>query len=352
KKGTHERRVRSLPVPISRAPPPPFSTPSLYMRYSTIAFAPAGSTDQKLRQLIPAEAEEEAMGIRRNKGRWTSEEHEAFLLGLRLFKRDNWAAVAAVVPTRTVLQVRTHAQKYFNKVDRGEDFPEEPYPSQYDAEAGKSGVAAGAYLYGVSHQTQRQLQHREHGVVDTPTSMDPSTALLPQQPGNGTGSDAGGFDIEPHRRYSGGLLNDTGPPQRSASATATSLAAVGLNAPPSADAGVVVPPSTTPSTAYGGRGSSHPVSVPLLEGDTSREARHRHAYPAASSAGASLNAVRCRSIGASAPRSAVWFADGGGFAQNNVLDSQYYEGGVQRSGEGVVGWNHGFPRRGHGGVQV
>ncbi|CAN0430145.1 unnamed protein product, partial [Hapterophycus canaliculatus] len=63
--------------------------------------------------------------IRRNKGRWTSEEHAAFLHGLRLFQRDNWAAVASVVPTRTVLQVRTHAQKYFNKVDKGEEFPEE-----------------------------------------------------------------------------------------------------------------------------------------------------------------------------------------------------------------------------------
>ncbi|CAM9467997.1 unnamed protein product, partial [Hapterophycus canaliculatus] len=102
--------------------------------------------------------------IRRNKGRWTSEEHEAFLLGLRLFKRDNWAAVAAVVPTRTVLQVRTHAQKYFNKVDKGEEFPEEPYPSQYDAEAGKSGVAAGAYLYGVSHQNQQQLHQGEQDI--------------------------------------------------------------------------------------------------------------------------------------------------------------------------------------------
>lgn len=48
--------------------------------------------------------------IRKNKGRWTHEEHEAFLRGLQLYER-NWEAVAALVPTRTVLQIRTHSQK-------------------------------------------------------------------------------------------------------------------------------------------------------------------------------------------------------------------------------------------------
>lgn len=48
--------------------------------------------------------------IRKNKGRWTQEEHEAFLRGVRLYER-NWEAVAALVPTRTVLQIRTHSQK-------------------------------------------------------------------------------------------------------------------------------------------------------------------------------------------------------------------------------------------------
>ncbi|CAM9125613.1 unnamed protein product, partial [Hapterophycus canaliculatus] len=45
-----------------------------------------------------------------NKGRWTSEEHKAFLRGLQLFER-NWEAVASLVPTRTVQQIRTHSQK-------------------------------------------------------------------------------------------------------------------------------------------------------------------------------------------------------------------------------------------------
>lgn len=48
--------------------------------------------------------------IRGNKGKWTHEEHEAFLHGLDVYGR-NWEGVAAVVPTRTVLQIRTHSQK-------------------------------------------------------------------------------------------------------------------------------------------------------------------------------------------------------------------------------------------------
>ncbi|CBJ26435.1 conserved unknown protein [Ectocarpus siliculosus] len=63
--------------------------------------------------------------IRRNKGRWTSEEHHAFLRGVRRFKRNNWVGIATLLPTRTVLQIRTHAQKYYAKVDKGEPFPDE-----------------------------------------------------------------------------------------------------------------------------------------------------------------------------------------------------------------------------------
>ena len=50
-----------------------------------------------------------------NTGRWSSEEHEKFLAGLQLYGRE-WRKVAALVKTRTVMQTRTHAQKYFLKM--------------------------------------------------------------------------------------------------------------------------------------------------------------------------------------------------------------------------------------------
>ena len=48
-------------------------------------------------------------------GRWTEEEHNRFLRGLELYGKK-WTKVADVVGTRTTVQVRSHAQKYFQKL--------------------------------------------------------------------------------------------------------------------------------------------------------------------------------------------------------------------------------------------
>jgi SHAQKYF class myb-like DNA-binding protein len=50
-------------------------------------------------------------------GRWTKEEHEDFLEALQLHGKE-WKKVAAKVKTRTVVQTRTHAQKYFQKLQK------------------------------------------------------------------------------------------------------------------------------------------------------------------------------------------------------------------------------------------
>jgi len=51
-------------------------------------------------------------------GRWTREEHDAFLQALQQYGKE-WKKVAAKVKTRTVVQTRTHAQKYFQKLQKG-----------------------------------------------------------------------------------------------------------------------------------------------------------------------------------------------------------------------------------------
>lgn len=53
-------------------------------------------------------------------GRWTKEEHEAFLSALHTYGKE-WKKVAAKVKTRTVVQTRTHAQKYFQKLSKSMD---------------------------------------------------------------------------------------------------------------------------------------------------------------------------------------------------------------------------------------
>lgn len=50
-------------------------------------------------------------------GRWSDHEHQVFLEGLESYGKQ-WKTIAGMIGTRTVVQVRTHAQKYFQKVER------------------------------------------------------------------------------------------------------------------------------------------------------------------------------------------------------------------------------------------
>jgi len=50
-----------------------------------------------------------------NTGRWTAEEHRLFLQGLEVHGKG-WKKIASLIQSRTVVQIRTHAQKYFQKL--------------------------------------------------------------------------------------------------------------------------------------------------------------------------------------------------------------------------------------------
>lgn len=50
-------------------------------------------------------------------GRWSEEEHKVFLEGLEKHGKQ-WKLIAGMIGTRTVVQVRTHAQKYFQRMER------------------------------------------------------------------------------------------------------------------------------------------------------------------------------------------------------------------------------------------
>ncbi|CAN0537480.1 unnamed protein product, partial [Ectocarpus sp. 12 AP-2014] len=66
----------------------------------------------------------------RNKGRWTKDEHERFLSVARQLSKttESWKWISKfVVTTRSPAQVRTHAQKYFQRIGQGRPFPDEPY---------------------------------------------------------------------------------------------------------------------------------------------------------------------------------------------------------------------------------
>ncbi|XP_022757446.1 protein REVEILLE 6-like isoform X2 [Durio zibethinus] len=55
--------------------------------------------------------------ITKSRESWTEQEHDKFLEVLQLFDRD-WKKIEAFIGSKTVIQIRSHAQKYFLKVQK------------------------------------------------------------------------------------------------------------------------------------------------------------------------------------------------------------------------------------------
>ena len=65
--------------------------------------------------------------ITKQRGRWTPEEHQRFLDALRIFGR-RWRKAEEYIGTKTAVQIASHAQKFFTKIERdgvvaGESLP-------------------------------------------------------------------------------------------------------------------------------------------------------------------------------------------------------------------------------------
>uniref|UniRef100_A0A7N0VF32 Uncharacterized protein n=1 Tax=Kalanchoe fedtschenkoi TaxID=63787 RepID=A0A7N0VF32_KALFE len=65
--------------------------------------------------------------ITKSRENWTDEEHDKFLEALQLFDRD-WKKIEDFVGTKTVIQIRSHAQKYFLKVQKNGTLAHVPPP--------------------------------------------------------------------------------------------------------------------------------------------------------------------------------------------------------------------------------
>ena len=50
-------------------------------------------------------------------GRWTKQEHEKFIEGLKIHGK-NWKKVEEFIGTRSGAQIRSHAQKFFNRIQK------------------------------------------------------------------------------------------------------------------------------------------------------------------------------------------------------------------------------------------
>lgn len=100
---------------------------------------PEGSNDSQEQ----SDSESDGGPIKANTGRWTEAEHKLFLKGLETFPYRAWKKIATLIKTRTVVQIRTHAQKYYQKLEKEEAKMKE---------------------------REQQLVHKVDGLVDTSSS--------------------------------------------------------------------------------------------------------------------------------------------------------------------------------------
>ena len=121
---TPERKPRRF---VSRALPNATHTPTdgFARRCATAGVLHTSNTHRRSR---PGET----VTRTRNAGRWSAQEHARFVDGLEKYGRRKWIRIAEHVGTRTVIQVRSHAQKYFKKLRRAAQPPARKVSSDDD----------------------------------------------------------------------------------------------------------------------------------------------------------------------------------------------------------------------------
>ncbi|XP_061998496.1 protein REVEILLE 5 isoform X1 [Rosa rugosa] len=101
----------NMGLPGLNSMPPP-TTPSTTTTTTSSAPQNAASLAEDLSKKI-----RKPYTITKSRESWTEQEHDKFLEALQLFDRD-WKKIEAFIGSKTVIQIRSHAQKYFLKVQK------------------------------------------------------------------------------------------------------------------------------------------------------------------------------------------------------------------------------------------
>lgn len=139
----------------------------------TAAAAAAASAHSALIEPVKKPRPRKPYTATKTREMWTPEEHARMLEGLKRHKRD-WAKVTKFVGTRSAAQVRSHAQKYFDRVqrDKTDDYvpqarPKRKSASPYPRKMRPDTATATAAAPTITMQPQAATAHAQYYHIPT-----------------------------------------------------------------------------------------------------------------------------------------------------------------------------------------
>mmetsp|Transcript_957 Transcript_957/g.1722 ORF Transcript_957/g.1722 Transcript_957/m.1722 type:complete len:500 (-) Transcript_957:876-2375(-) len=110
---------------------------------------------------------------------WTQEEHRKFLEGIRRFGSKEVKAISQFIGSRNVTQVRTHAHKYWMKLER-QKFQQSPRDSECASEAQQFMQDIPSTPYGHAYSESRPTPPREESPLGDAISSEDEQECVPR----------------------------------------------------------------------------------------------------------------------------------------------------------------------------